>query len=690
MTVGSLQRSCSVLVALAVGFWAMAQPPGPPALRCASVNVSGDVTLTWTPPTDPDGLFQEYRIYRADSPFGPFVQLPTTVAVFGQTTFPDLGAAAQSAPRYYYMTTVSDVPPLEESAPSDTISTLFLDLAQSVPAGSAVLSWEVPLWAPTVPGPFTIWMEYPIGTWSQIGTAPLDQFNYAHIISICEDSLTFRIGLADQLGCVSFSNLVGDVFADVTPPSIPVLVAATVDTSNGLSGITWQPSPELDTDGYIVVWNTPGGGVIIDTIYGQNNTVYTWPSSLADQGPESFTVASFDTCQVGEPPSPNTSATGPAHTTVHVSTSYDRCAARMTLEWTPYGGWEVATYRVFVQVDGGPWNLLANVPGDQFTHVQDVVPFRNYCYVVKSIQEGGSNTSLSNKVCRRTDYPPIPGDNYIRSVSVTGPTQITLIDSVDVTSQAGSYLIERSANGGPYEAMINFPGTAGPLITWVDTEVDPSTVGYLYRVAVLDSCGVEATTSNIAGNMLLSAVPDLYGVNTLRWNGYAEWAGTVGVYTIYRSIADGPFEPLAVVAEPTWSYVDDVSAYTATTGRFCYYVEAQEVGSPVGINASSLSNVACAVQQDLVYIPNAFIVGGANPVFIPVLSFVDISDYELSIINRWGQVIWTSNDPATGWNGVVGSNTAPIGVYGYYCTFSTGDGRVREERGTVTLLTAGD
>ena len=690
MMVASLTRACSVLVSLSMATLTVAQPPGPPVLRCASVNVSGDVTLTWTPPADPNGLFQEYRIHRANSPLGPFLQLPVALPVFGQTTFLDLGAGADNAPRYYYMTTVYDLPPVEVSSPGDTISTLFLDLAQSVPAGSALLSWEEPVAAATAPGPFTVWMEYPIGTWTQIGTAPLDQFNYAHIISICEDSLTFRIGLADQLGCVSFSNRVGDVFADVTPPTIPVLVAATVDTSNGLSTITWQPSPELDTDGYIVVWNTPGGGVIIDTIFGQNNTAYIWPSSLADLGAESFTVAAFDTCQVGVPPSPNTSATGPPHTTVHMSTSYDRCAARMSLQWTPYDGWDVSSYRLSVQVDGGPWNVLANVGGDQFAHEQDVIPFRNYCYVVKAMRDGGGATSLSNKVCRQTDYPAIPGGNYIRSVSVTGPAQITLIDSVDVTSQAGGYRVERSDNGGPYEQVFTFPGVAGPVLTWVDTDVDPSLVGYRYRVAVLDSCGTEATTSNIAGNMVLSAVPDLYGENTLRWNGYAEWAGAVGGYGIYRSIAEGPFDLLAVVAEPTWSFVDDVSAFTSSSGRFCYYVEAQEVGSPVGVNASSLSNVACATQQDLVYIPNAFIVGGANPIFIPVLSYVDISDYELSIINRWGQVIWTSNDPATGWNGVVGSSTAPIGVYGYYCTFRNGEGRVREERGTVTLLTAVD
>ena len=678
-----------LIFVLAQALVALSQPPGPPSLRCASVNVAGDVTLTWAPTTDPAGLFNYYRIYRADAATGPFLPLPVTVPVLGQTTFLDLGAAADVASRYYFMTTVHSSPEVE-STPSDTIGTLFLELDQSVPAGSAVLSWLPPDGTATSGTSLSVWMEYPVGTWSQIGSSPSGVLEFEHVISICEDSLTFRIGLQDALGCISFSDLEGDVFADVTPPSSPVITFVSVDTLTGLSTITWDPSPELDTDGYIILWNTPTGGVIQDTVYGRTNTTYTWPNSQAGSRAEGFILAAFDTCLVGVPPNlgPNTSPTGGQHVTIHLAPVYDRCAATVTLEWSPYIGWDVGLYKVFVSTSGGPYALLANVAGSTTSFIHQVEPERSYCYVVRADRQGGGSVSLSNKFCQFTDYPPLPVGNYIRGVSVSGPSRITVVDSVDITAITTGYRLERSDNGGPYATVATFPSTSGPLIVWDDLDVEPASVGYRYRMEVADGCGRSGLISNVAGNMVLKAMPDLYGRNTLSWNGYSQWAGSVSGYIIHRSVDALPFVPIAFVPEPTWTFVDDVNAFAAGTGRACYYVEAVEVGGALGINATSLSNEACAVQEELVHIPNAMVVGGANPIFQPILAFVDVAEYELSIINRWGQVIWTTNDPNTGWNGRVGGSVVPIGIYAYYCTFRTGADKVVEERGTVTLLTA--
>ena len=103
-----------------------------------------------------------------------------------------------------------------------------------------------------------------------------------------------------------------------------------------------------------------------------------------------------------------------------------------------------------------------------------------------------------------------------------------------------------------------------------------------------------------------------------------------------------------------------MNLFTAGTGRFCYQVRALEIGNPSGINASSESNIACAVQEDLVYIPSAIVRGGANPIFKPVISYADVADYELSIINRWGQVFWTSTEPTVGWDGTYGGSPVPM------------------------------
>jgi hypothetical protein len=680
-------RSLLVGLLLCIVDLVHAQAVAAPALQCASVNVAGDVTVTWQPPADPGNEFVQYEIFYSTDAAGPFVQIAVE-PVLAQTTFFHAGANANAGARYYYMTAISSGPPPSTSAPSDTLATLYLQVFQSTPLGNANLSWNAPATASTALDEFSVWMEYPLGTWTMLNEVSTTTFNYQHEISICNDTLNFRIGLADASGCISFSNAIGDRFEDATPPTSPVMTAVTVDSTSGLSTLNWTASPEGDTDGYIIVLVTPGGGVIIDTIYGQNNTTYTWPPSTAGLAPESFTIAAFDTCQVGIPPSPNTSATRPPHTTMYASTLYDRCAASVTVRWTPYVGWPVQSYQVLVQVDGGPWGTLANVDPNDVQLVRTVEPDRTYCFLVKAIQAPGGVYSLSNRTCRTSTYPPLPTYNYLSTVTVTGEEQITVIDVIDPAAEISAFRIERSDNGAPFETLALVPGGGGAVLNYVDEPVEPDDIGYRYRVMVLDSCGADALESNVGGNIVLRASSRLDGFNVLEWNGYAEWAGLVQGYVVSRSVDGSPFDPIAVLPEFPWTFEDDVQGLVASSGKACYMVQALESGNPGGANATSESNVACTVQQDLVYIPNAFIVGGANPVFQPILSFVDVSDYQLVIINRWGQEIWRTSDPGKPWDGRVDGQLLPIGVYGYYCAFNNGAGKRFEKRGTVTLLTA--
>lgn len=653
--------------------------------HCASVLLNGDVELSWSAPPDPDGEFGEYRIYHATAAGGPFAQLITIPAI-GTVNYSHAGAGGILGPRFYYLTTVTSGPDPEESAPSDTLATIFLQVFQSTPPGSADLSWNALGVMPTADDTFHVWMEYPIGTWEQVAELTAGTFAYQHVISICEDSLTFRVDRADATGCISRSNVDGDVFQDVTPPTSPTISLVTVDTLTGLATVEWGPSPEADTDGYIIVFQAPGGAVIIDTIFGQNNTTYEWDESTADLGPESYTVAAFDTCEVGVPPSPNTSATRPMHTTMFLDHVYDECGARVDLQWSPYVGWEVSEYRIHVQVNGGAWSQVGTVDGGVDTFDQSVQPFMTYCFAVQAVQANGPAISLSNKTCVTTDYPGLPTFNYIRTVTVSDAQQITIVDSVDVAAVVQGYRLERSVNGGPFETIETRGPVLAPLIVFLDNDVEPGTASYRYRVVVLDGCGNGTLTSNIGANVLLTVQSELDGFNNLEWNGYEQWAGPTLAHTIHRQVDQEPFTLLDVVGAFPWSYSDNVSGLTASTGHFCYFVEAFETGNPSGVNALSRSNVACAVQQELVFIPNAIVLGGANPLFLPVLSYVDVAEYELTIINRWGQVFWTTNDPLVPWDGTYGGAPVPMGVYAYYCTFKNGAGRVFEKRGTITVL----
>jgi gliding motility-associated-like protein len=70
------------------------------------------------------------------------------------------------------------------------------------------------------------------------------------------------------------------------------------------------------------------------------------------------------------------------------------------------------------------------------------------------------------------------------------------------------------------------------------------------------------------------------------------------------------------------------------------------------------------------YIPNSFTPDGDmnNQVFNPVFtSGIDIYHYTMYIFNRWGEIIFESNDPSIGWDGSYGveGKDAEVGVYTY-------------------------
>lgn len=664
-----------------------AQPLAPVVLRCVSVDVTGAVTLNWTGPADPNGAFGSYQVYAASALVGPYTVVGN-VPVLGIGAWVDPVSDGNAGPLFYYVTTLTtDVPPLE-SAPSDTLSTIHLQVFQSVPLGNANLAWTAHALAPTADDTFTVWMEYPVGSLQVIAQVPATTLSYQHVVSVCDDSLTFHIERSDASGCTSSSNWKGDRFQDVTPPTSPVISSVTVDTVSGLATVDWEPSPQLDTDGYIIVYNAPGGAAIIDTVYGRTNTRFEWVESEAWLGPESYTVAAFDTCRTGSPPSPNTSVAGPFHTTMFLEQFYDECAGTVQLEWSPYVGWPVAEHRVYMQLNGGGWTQAGVLSGGTTTFTVGVEPFNTYCFAVVASEGAALDSSLSNSTCITTDYPFLPAFNYLRTVTVSGEDAITIVDSVDVTALVQGYRLERSVSGGEFEPIALVGPTTSPVITFTDNDVEPATTSYRYRVAVIDGCGQAALVSNVGENIILRTVADLNGMNHLEWNGYAYWAGVVQAHAIYRQVETGPFALQSIAPADPWIHQDDVSTLTATTGRFCYYLVALEGGNPSGINMTSTSNVSCAIQEELVYIPNAFIVGGHNSTFKPSLAYTDVSGYELSIINRWGQVIWTTNDPHEAWDGSVGGKVVPLGVYAYYCNFKNGAGRVFEKRGTVTMLTA--
>ncbi len=77
-------------------------------------------------------------------------------------------------------------------------------------------------------------------------------------------------------------------------------------------------------------------------------------------------------------------------------------------------------------------------------------------------------------------------------------------------------------------------------------------------------------------------------------------------------------------------------------------------------------------EETYLYVPNAFTPDGDNFNNVFKVSAIGMIDFNIKIFNRWGQIIFESNDPQFEWDGTINASTkVPDGTYNYMITYST-------------------
>jgi gliding motility-associated-like protein len=102
---------------------------------------------------------------------------------------------------------------------------------------------------------------------------------------------------------------------------------------------------------------------------------------------------------------------------------------------------------------------------------------------------------------------------------------------------------------------------------------------------------------------------------------------------------------------------------------------------------SSISNAVSVEKPYALYAPNAFSPDsdGINDFF--KISGQGILDFQIEIYNRWGQMVYKSDDLSKGWNGTFKGENLPTGSYVYKIkTIKNGNGEELVKTGTVALV----
>ena len=117
-------------------------------------------------------------------------------------------------------------------------------------------------------------------------------------------------------------------------------------------------------------------------------------------------------------------------------------------------------------------------------------------------------------------------------------------------------------------------------------------------------------------------------------------------------------------------------------GKYTYHItDIQDCDITGDIDVSVASN-KCAV-----FVPNAFSPDGdgVNDVF-RVRVFDRISDFRMSVYNRWGQLVYVNTDVNGGWRGDRNGLPLPAGMYLWTITYQGNNHQAMQQQGSVIMI----
>jgi gliding motility-associated-like protein len=111
----------------------------------------------------------------------------------------------------------------------------------------------------------------------------------------------------------------------------------------------------------------------------------------------------------------------------------------------------------------------------------------------------------------------------------------------------------------------------------------------------------------------------------------------------------------------------------------------------VGVTPCETSEIAGPVSGTTlstreIFVPNAFTPNGDGKNDVLKVYGNYIATIDLRIFNQWGQLIYQTTDPTTGWDGKHKGQLQPVGVYAYTLKVVRQDGTIVTKKGSINLI----
>ncbi|WP_428654849.1 T9SS type B sorting domain-containing protein [Runella sp.] len=294
-----------------------------------------------------------------------------------------------------------------------------------------------------------------------------------------------------------------------------------------------------------------------------------------------------------------------------------------------------------------------------------------YCYQV-TVQLAGGAESVSPSVCVKaisTEFPSIVQNAF---VTVEDDNKISIYATPPASGATPSKyktIITRAVSGS---ADFKEVASLNNAFSYSDASVDPTQQSYCYQIVYENSCGNRSQPTEPLCTVYLYSKSG----STVDWTPETPFLVPVNRYQL--EILDEQGNPYSQVpVGGNTSYSPSVSDQQLFRYRILAYAQ--------GTGGNSYSNYFVFKKNALVFIPDAFSPNGdgVNDAFAPKGQFVDKS--RMIVYNRWGQVLFETDNAMVGWDGTINGQPAVEGTYVFRVEITDSLGASFVKTGTVLL-----
>lgn len=294
-----------------------------------------------------------------------------------------------------------------------------------------------------------------------------------------------------------------------------------------------------------------------------------------------------------------------------------------------------------------------------------------YCYQLTSNYPNGSR-SISLLKCATGFSTEIP--TAVQNItSVVGDASVVLNWQSDPDFVPADFSVEKSVTGN-YSLLSTTTQTA-----FSDPEYKTEEPA-CYRIRYQDVCGNQSLFSPEVCPVRLTGTLRNDNSVSLVWTPYEGWSNGVSNYLVEKYTEDGILLRTFQVGTAT-SYID--ASDDLDYQSFIYVVRANAVEAGLG---QSVSNRILLLKDPNLFHPTAFTPNGdnLNDTFSVFGQYV--VGFEMQIFNRWGELLFSTDDLQAGWDGTFRGKEMPEGTYTFIAHITDRAGRTFKRSGSVLLL----